>query len=401
MIKVVIAKCLAGSAVLRWCIGNLFPMREIESRVSGVGLHLRVALIGVLCALAASQTSAGGTHGKKVIEYGNDVRNTASVRQHVREFEKLPFDGLVIAVSGKNGEMLGWKLFSTTRLDPEDFERAIDDLKATKFKKFTDNFIQTMSSPSSTDWFDPNWSNVLYNASLFARVAKQGGCKGIMFDPENYTGRLWGYTMEDGKPRPGHTVEEYRAKARERGQEFIRAVNKEFADITILCLYGMSLPYVQIGGDMTQFDTASYMLLAAFLDGMSEAATPKTVIVDGFEFSYPYKQREEFVKARKVILEDSKKVSQNPEAFAKHVRVGFGIFPDYDVDTPWYTDPADLSKNYFTPAGFRAAANYALETSDKYVWVYSSKMHWLDGVPPKEYVDALRLARKGPGTRKD
>ena len=356
----------------------------------------------MVCVLAACQAWAGSTHGKKIVEYGNDAQNTASVRQHIREYEAtLPFDGLVISISAKNGETLGWKLFSTEKLDPADFDKAIDDLKACRSKKFTDNFIQTISTPATTDWFDPKWSNVAYNASLFARAAKQGGCKGIMFDAEMYLGRIWGYIMPDGKPRPGHTVEEYRAMARQRGREFITAINKEFPDITVLCLYGMSLPYLQIGGDMAQFDTASYMLLAAFYDGMSEAATPKTVIVDGFEFSYGYKTREEFVKARKIILEDSKKVSANPEAFREHVRVGFGLFPDYDVDVPWHPDAPDSSKNYFTPAGFRAAANYALETSDKYVWVYSSKMHWLDGIPPKEYVEALRLARKGPGAEEE
>lgn len=359
---------------------------------------MRCLLVLLLC-LSLGPAWGSSFRGKKIIEYGNDVRNTAQVRRHVREFEKLPFDGLVMAVSGKNGEMLGWKLFSTEKLDPSYFQQAIDDLKATKFKKLRYNFIQTMTTPTTTDWFDPNWSNVAYNASLFARVAKQGGCKGIMLDTEMYTKGLWGYVMPDGKPHPGHTVQEYRDKARERGREFVQALNKEFPDITILCLYGMSLPYVQIGGDMTQFDSASYMLLAPFIDGMSEAATPKTVIVDGFEFSYSYKTREEFAKARKVILEDSTKVSGDPKAFSKHVQVGFGLFPDDDVDTPWHTDPSEYSNNYFTLASFRAVANYALEESDKYVWVYSSKMHWLDGTPPKDYVEALRLARKGPGAK--
>jgi hypothetical protein len=185
-----------------------------------------VKRLAVLClCLALSPAYAGPMRGKKVVEYGNDSVNTATVRHRVRQFEKLPFDGLVMLVTAKNGETLGWKTFSTEKMAPADFQRAIDDLKATKFKKFTDNFIQIISMPSSVDWFDPNWSNIAYNASLFARVAKQGGCKGIMFDPEMYVGRLWGYIMPDGKPRPGHTVQEYRAKARERGREFMTAIN--------------------------------------------------------------------------------------------------------------------------------------------------------------------------------
>jgi hypothetical protein len=63
----------------------------------------------------------------------------------------------------------------------------------------------------------------------------------------------------------------------------------------------------------------------------------------------------------------------------------------------WHADPADYSKNYNTPAGFRASTSYALDTSDRYVWVYSAAMHWLDGTPPKAYIEALRLAKSGPG----
>ena len=39
------------------------------------------------------------TQDKKLISYGSDWPNTAYVRQHVREMEKHPFDGIVIAIS--------------------------------------------------------------------------------------------------------------------------------------------------------------------------------------------------------------------------------------------------------------------------------------------------------------
>ncbi|MDO8589113.1 MAG: beta galactosidase jelly roll domain-containing protein [Armatimonadota bacterium] len=345
----------------------------------------------VLC-LTLSPVCAGSLQGKRILEYGNDVQNTTSVRQHVREYEaKLPFDGLVMVVSARNGLTLGWHCFSTEKLDPADFQQALDDLKNTKFEKFTDNFIQICSG-AGIDWFEPNWSNVAYNASLFARVAKEGGCKGIMFDPEMYSGRLWSYVMEDGKPRPGHTFQEYRAKARERGHEFIRAINKEFPDITLLCLFGPSLLYLETGGEAARLEAAPNVLLSAFYDGVCEAATPQTVLVDGYENAYTYRERTEFVRGRSNILVGAKKLSLNPKPFKKHVRVGFGICPEAGL---W--NPADYSKNYLTPAGFRAAANYALELSDRYVWVYSGGMHWLDGTPPKEYLDALRLSKEGPG----
>jgi hypothetical protein len=353
------------------------------------GTPLKYLLAITLC-LLVSPAFAGTMKDKKIIEYGLDFPNTSVVRERIKEYEATtPFDGLVIIVSARNGLTLGWHMFQTEKLDPADFQQAIDDLKATTFTKFTDNFIQTLSSPSDADWFDPKWSNICYNASLFARVAKQGGCKGLMFDAEMYNQQIWSYFTGTGK-RPNHTLEECRQMARQRGREMMTAINKEFPDVTILTLFGPAQLYLETGGNEKLFEIAPNVLLSAFYDGMCEAATPETVIVDGFETSYSYRDREEFAKARKIMLEETPKISMNPEAFKKHVRAGFGLWPTWqDESRKLLFNRDDYSRNYHTPAGFRAAANYALRSSDKYVWVF--------GTPPKSYMEALGLAKSGPG----
>ena len=58
--------------------------------------------------------------------------------------------------------------------------------------------------------------------------------------------------------------------------------------------------------------------------------------------------------------------------------------------------PEDFSKNYFTPQQLRTSLNLALESTDKYVWIYSQRINWWDGTAPKEFVDALRLCKEGP-----
>jgi uncharacterized BrkB/YihY/UPF0761 family membrane protein len=55
--------------------------------------------------------------------------------------------------------------------------------------------------------------------------------------------------------------------------------------------------------------------------------------------------------------------------------------------------PADTAKQ------LQEWVNYALNESDRYVWVYSERLRWWDGTPPKEYVEALALAKKGPATQ--
>jgi hypothetical protein len=355
---------------------------------------LRITWIGLLVALAVCPSFAN-VQNKKLIEYGWDCPDTAYVRAHVQEIEKVPIDGIVIKVMNAkpvDPDTMGWTAFSKLRFKPSDYQHAIDDLKATKFTSLTDNFIQIVSS-EGVDWFDPEWSTVAYNSACLAKVAKEGGCKGIMFDPEMY-GQLRPYSYNKNS---GHTLEESRAKARERGREFIRAINKEFPDITLLCLFGPSLPYLETGGDPAGFEGAANILLAAFYDGICEAATSRTTVVDGYEFSYGYRRAAQFVKARKIILEDSQKVSLNTEAFKKHIRAGFGIWADWDsYHLGWH--PEDFSKNYFTPNGLRWALNQALEKSDRYVWVYSERLRFWDGATsPQEYLDAMRLAKEGPG----
>ncbi|MDO8589106.1 MAG: hypothetical protein Q7T82_18920 [Armatimonadota bacterium] len=363
---------------------------------------MRAAIMIALCALTICPLSAT-TQGKKLVQYGFDNRDTAYVREHVRDIEKVPLDGIAIAVYAKDADgkysrnVLG-EVFTKNRIKPEDYEHAIDDLKATDFKRFTDNFILMNSNPGLVDWFDPDWSIVAHNAGCLARVAKQGGCKGIMLDPEMYGDfKPWCYTMIPANDRAGRTFAQYEAKTRQRGREFIRAINKEFPDITILPLFGMSLPYFPLRGNpKTKLEPTPYALLAAFYDGILDAATPQTVLVDGYEFSYNYRTREQFEDGRRMIL-SARNISRNPKGFEKHVRVGFGVWADFNSGTlGWH--PEDMSKNYFTPAGLRASVNYALDISDRYVWIWSEKLRWWDGTTSTpEYVEALRLAKLGPG----
>ena len=358
-----------------------------------------VAALLVLAFTACGPVEAS-TKGKKLIEYGWDVPSTEYLRNHITDMEKIPFDGVVMYVTYK-GDQLSWRPFSRARFKPEQYEPAIADLKATKFRTLTDNFIGLITMPGDVEWFDPEWSSVAYNAGCLARVAKQGGCKGIMIDPENY-GKypIWSYGKLPAESQAAHTFDEYYARVRQRGKEFIQAINAEYPDITILTLYGPSLPYVQAaqtpGGDLKKDD---YGLLMAFYDGMLDGASRKTDIVDGFEFSYGYHRPVSYDNGRNVILNQAKTMSKNPAEFARHIRCGFGTWADNNSGSlGWH--PEDFTKNYYSPEVLRNSLAYALQRSDRYVWVYSERLHWWDMNVPQPYVDALSLAKKGPGEAK-
>ncbi len=222
-------------------------------------------------------------------------------------------------------------------------------------------------TPGKVDWFDdPAWGVVLHNFTVAAQIAKQGGCKGFMFDVEQYNDQLFDYGKQ--KHHDKKSFAEYRAQVRQRGQEWVRAVNGPYPDIVLL------LPFVYsiTGGAAKDRAGASYGLLADFVDGMLDAAAPQTRIVDAWEGAYRYKKKEQFEKAYKSIKEGLAALAADPEKYRRRIEAGFGIWMDCDWrSVGWRTD--DFSKNHFTPAEFENSLRAALEVSDEYVWVYTEQ----------------------------
>ena len=136
-----------------------------------------------------------------------------------------------------------------------------------------------------------------------------------------------------------------------------------------------------------------YNLLAAFLDGVFEACSDNTTIVDGWENSYGYKQPEQFKKAYDTIKIKSLEWTDSPEKYRQHIRAGFGIMMDYNWrNIPW--DVNDVSKNYFSPTEFETSVRAALHASDQYVWIYTQQPRWWTNQKlPKDYIEELVKAR--------
>ena len=362
-----------------------------------MNFKLRI-LASLLAALALARAGdpdfKPGLEGKRLIEYGWDAPNTAYLREHVREMEKRPFQGVVLRVTrtteprlGGTEETLGWRVFGRERFQPADYEHAIEDLRATPFRAFTDNFVQVISMPG-LDWFDPEWSAVAFNAGVLARVAKQGGCVGLMFDPEQYGGlEFWSYGALPEARRKQVSLEQAASKVRERGGEFMRAVNGEFPNIKILCLFG---PAMTPGN-------AAYDLLAPFYEGMCRAAAEGTEIIDGYEQAYAFSKEADFQEGRK-RMGKTRDLFEDKGCFDRVMRAGFGLWLDHNSGRRGGWFPGQPEKNQFTPETWRSAVHYGLSQSDRYVWIYSERLNWWDGsVVGPDYEDAQRDARRERG----
>ena len=362
---------------------------------------------------AANVCGAQTTAGKKLIQYGWDTPDSVYFRKHVKGMEATsPFDGVVITIRAQRGagalgggaNTLSWMAFhGDGRFKPQQYEHAIEDLKAARAeaKQFTDNFVALISFANEgkgLDWFDDRaWAEVVFNVGILARVAKQGGCVGIMFDPEEYAYPLWSYARLPEPMRKAHSYAEHVAKAREHGRTLIRAINAYFPDVKLLCLYGPYLSAQNIHGiGAARAAEANYNLTGPFFDGVVETATEKTILIEGYEQSYGYKTEAQFAAAKTEMIDRSAELSAVKEAFRKRVRPGFGLWLDNQSGTKGGWFKPEENKNYFTPAEWRTAVHFALKHADEYVWIYNERARWWDGEPGQLYVKAMRDARSGP-----
>ena len=94
---------------------------------------------------------------KKLIHHGWGIPDTHYLREHIREMEKDPFDGVTIRVKGKrpDGIMVsGYYTFTKERWEESWFDQAFEDLQVVKFDKFTDNSVDLEATPGELDWFN-------------------------------------------------------------------------------------------------------------------------------------------------------------------------------------------------------------------------------------------------------
>ncbi|MBZ0159113.1 hypothetical protein [Candidatus Methylomirabilis sp.] len=373
--------------------------RSASCSVSIVALLTCGLLFLQLTAPKTSALTAWSEEGgaKKLIYYGWGVRDTQYIREHWREMDQMPFDGMGITIAidrsrpttgdGATGNLLGWHVMGTRAFSVEAFRDAIADLRAPRFMSLTDNFLPVALSASGSaadlTWFDDGrWNTIVNNFGVLARIAKQAGLKGIMLDPEDYHAAIFSYPAQRGKvDRP---FAAYQEVARKRGRQVMTAIAAHQPKAVIFTLFGFTLPFSELRGGR-HLEETEYGLLRAFYDGLLEAMPEGAVLIDGYEYAYPFKERRQFLEGYRRIHQDALQVSAVPEEYQKKVKAGFGLMLDYGS-----------RPDYRTPQALRQALTYAMEISDGYVWLYSQGPQFF---PPSRidpsYLEAITQARRG------
>ena len=345
-------------------------------------------------------TGAEAAPVKKLIEFGWDEPGPAFMRQHVAEMEATPFVGCVFHIDAVDAQgnplPFTWQCWGKRAFTQAEVQHSLDDLKATPFKRFTDNFVRFNTAPADIDWFD-DYTAVVTNAKLAASFARDGKCAGILFDIEQYNAQLFNYAKQrDAKSKSWN---EYAAQARKRGREVMDAFQAGYPDVTVFLTWGYSLPWRQARNDPSKLEGAPYGLLAPFLDGMLEAARGRTRLIDGYESSYGFKDTSKFATSYDTMSKGVLPIVADAEKFKAHFRFAFGVWMDNGSNRQkWNAE--DVSKNFYTPDAFENTVNAALDRSDEYVWIYTEQPKWWTAEGraekvPMEYDRALREARVG------
>lgn len=334
--------------------------------------------LSLLFALASAAPAAE----KYLIEFGWDEPSTSFMRTHVTEMEQAPFDGTVYHIEytkpdGTAGSFMN-ECWGTRAFTDQELQAAEENLKATHFSKFTQNFLRFNVIPGDLDWFD-DYSAVVHNARQAARVASAAGSAGILFDIESYNGQLWRYSKQ--KRTKEHSWDDYCKQVESRGREVMKAFQDGWhaggstRPLVIFQTYGYCLPWQQADGDRNKLKEHGYGLLAPFMDGMYAVAEDGVTLVDGFESAYDYKTDAEFRAARQMVLEKIPSFVPDRERYLRLTSFGLGLWMDYDWRKNGW-DANDESKNYFKPAEFGQSVKLALQYTDRYVWVYTEKPQW-------------------------
>ncbi|MDY0169619.1 MAG: hypothetical protein RBS80_23960 [Thermoguttaceae bacterium] len=344
-------------------------------------LPLTVATFAVL--VSAPVHAQDARRPKKLIATGWDHVDPVRFRENSAEMDTRPFDGVVVSVSGQTPEgrtvPLNWA-FLKGRWDRAWFQDSVDVLKQCRSGRLTDNFVLLNANPGNVDWFDDEgWADIIDHCRIAAWVAKQGGMKGILFDPEPYAQPHAAFSYPAQPRRDEHTFAEYFEQARRRGREMMKAIAEEYPDITLFCYFMNSVVVSATGNadSMPALSTMGYGLYPALIDGWLDAAPPTVAFVDGCESAYRYNSVLEYLESAVAIKGACQELVSpgNRAKYRAQVQVSFGIYLDAywnPDDSPWYIDGLGGSR----VDRLRVNTATALRVADEYVWVYGEKFRW-------------------------
>ena len=273
-------------------------------------------------------------------------------------------DGVAASMNGNFGR--DYLMLHGDKLWTED-DVQLSTVSQINWGRYTENFVILYFGDSLDFEFfnDSKWSIIIHNAGMVSKMVKAGRFKGVFVDDENYFKGSHGWKF-DPSWYPGYTFEQVKTKCRDRGKEFMQALQSNVSDPLVI------LDFIWFGDHWNRYDknNGRQILWLAFKDGMLEAARSGDVLVEGNEMAYYYQETTMFTdiynefrqqKFTKYGAGDLK------DKYKTQVQIGHGLYPTvyYGGRSDWTHSHTDEERD----AWWKHQLYNSLLTSDKYVWI--------------------------------
>ena len=342
---------------------------------------------GMLAAAMCAAAMCAGAAQKKAIGCGWGFNNATvdDFLANAGKFAETGIDGVLVWLRGRdaNGKPVGMRGIYEQDWTYEAFAPMVPKLREmTTHAAFRENFLITFRSPAKrVAWSDDAaWGRVAANMRVAARIAREGGCRGLQMDTEDYR------RSHQFEWRPGDLPYEEMCKiARRRGAEVFGGAFGEYPEAVVLSFWFLTLGHD--GCPARHVESAARArgsLWPAFVNGILDVLPPKARLVDGNEYAYHYDaDRNDFYRAAHHVRRSLLPLvaPENREKYARQMQVGFGLYLDMYVNstnTSWYFPPKGGSR----VEAFRRNFEQALDAADEYVWLYGEKcqfVKWPEG----------------------
>ena len=297
-------------------------------------------------------------------------------------FDTTPLDGVGFAplqgVVGSDGRRI-WSryLMHDGPWSYEDVKPLVGDFrKLTAHRSMKEGFFKSFCAPTNRiEWTDDReWGRIAANMGVLARLAKEGGIRGLGIDHEDYF-RQEQFRRRSSDPDYGKLEEIVRA----RGREVFGRVFAEYPQAVLITFWLLSQERIYFGdGDVRAIGRDRGDLWPAFVNGILDVMPKTAKFIDGDEKSYRYVGTDrDFERAyvqqrtRAIGLVDPK----NRNKYRALASMGSSVYLDMYLapeGSTWYQAPLDGSRLKRLASNL-AAATYA---SDGYVWFWGQAHCW-------------------------
>lgn len=370
--------------------------RQIRGRIAA-GNHLLQTCFKVML-VATCLFSAASTFGqaKKIIGFGWDYPHVSQLLRNSSNMQQTPFDGVCFSLQPDIIEAFD------PAVQPLSYFK-IDELKKIEWGKYTDNYLLVRGmAKSGGNWFNNEaWKGIVKNMEGISQAMKAGDIKGLLLDPEYYypdqNKNPWTYTAAQ---YPNKSFAEVQKKVRERGQQFVKALQKHNCEFTILSIWLGSLVANEI--KFMDVKKSRHALLVPFMEGILLAKAAKVTLVDGNESAYWFSMPSQFLESAAFNKTNNETLMLTSSGKKKAHQIPLAQ-PIY-YDGLLAAQPA-LERGYKRLAKWnwlQENLKFALATSSSNtVWFYYEHLKWWEGKTNDTLAAVILKAKENFETEKE